>query len=244
MNRTSCNVLFVYSLLVIDLIVNIIDNLLSVPVNQSNSQAFDQQRRLISNVVFIIVMVQIVAIICIIFDLIVHFFNISDLIKDNAWGEESKISSAISRRAPMPQRLALKLVLDKYWWSLLVGLFYLILTIILQIVRLDPTWHLRVQTGKSEFNEIKSKLVKMNMDELDIPINKEIIIKTADSIGKEPETTSLSLSELNLLPIMLILIHKLVSTCYYVSFLVVYRASPNQMVNRIFSSPAIMTNRN
>lgn len=230
MNKTSCNVIFVYSLLLVDLLVNITDNLLS-PANQPKDASNNTvgQPKTISDIVFVIIMVQILAIVIVILDLIFHFFQISDRVMEYAF-MEAKNKSQNSRNPfqvrPMKQREAMKLVLDKYWWSLLVGMFYLVLTIMLQIVKFDPIWHAKptMANGNSRhFDELRMEIKDMVMEP-----NSLTLIKS------EPETTNLVLSEQNLLPIILLLIHKLVSTCYYVSFVVVYRATPNQMINRIF----------
>lgn len=190
MQKTSYNVLFVYSLLVADLVINVSDKLLYPP--QTTSE--------ISKSAFLVVLLQICAILIVVIDLVLHFFHISDRVRQFAWFQSSK--SPLNSQAPMPQRTALKLVLDKYWWSLVVGLLYLVLTIILQLIRLDRRWHMKVIEEPS-----------------------------ASTKGG----TSINVYK-NLIPIFVLLAHKLMSTCYYVSFVVIYRATPNQMINRIFSN--------
>lgn len=186
MQKTSYNVLFVYALLIVDLVINVSDKLLYPPQTTED----------ISKSAFSVVLLQICAILVVVIELVLHFFYISDQVRQFAWFQYTK--SSTSPRAPMPQRIALKLVLDKYWWSLVVGILYLVLTIILQLIRLDPRWHVRTLDPSTEGNS-------MNVYN-------------------------------NFIPIIVVLAHKLMSTCYYVSFVVIYRATPNQMINRIFSN--------
>ena len=300
MLNTSYNVIFVYSLLVLDLLINITDNLLPL-----NYQAVDK-----GTVAFTIVIIQIVAIVCVVVDLLLHFFETSDKVRQVAWlrerqqqedtNDHKKKATAADefQFIPMPSRVALKLVLDKYWWSLLVGSSYLVLTIILQIVRLDPSWHTQHNTAaggiynRANFDDhtlsvsslflgrssIEAELQPTNGNEPPSPLllnsslptenSNELHLSTSAPSNKPRDYVSLvwpstllptatkqqtSASEFattgnrrmavttarrirstsSFLPIFVLLLHKLMSTCYYVSFVVVYRASPSQMLNRI-----------
>lgn len=167
MQKASYNVLFVYTLLIVDLVINVSDKLL-----------YQQPQTL----VFSIVLLQICAIIIVVVDLVLHFFDTSDQVRQIVW-------FTFQKGSPMPQRTALKLVLDKYWWSLVVGLLYLVLTIILQLIRLDLRWRRKMLGSYMEF-----------------------------------------------IPVTVLLAHKLMSTCYYVSLVVICRATPNQMITRIFNN--------
>lgn len=258
MNNKSCNVIFVYTLLVIDLVVNIADNLL--PPTELD---FHHRKREISAIAFAIVIIQIVAIFCVVIDLVLYFFQVSDQVRQFAWIQLCRDSEDANGEpklgyvsGPMPQRTALKLVLDKYWWSLLVGLLYLILTIILQIIRLDPSWQFKVYSSKlvAADLELQDQNSGPGSDSLRMDSKNEILaselitssLSPANEIqsDKMPELIgrpSLPSMEHNLLPLTVLLVHKLMSTCYYVSFVVVYRATPKQIVTRIFQNKAHQT---
>lgn len=240
MQKTSYNLIFVYGLLVVDLLVNITDNLFSASRHHGDG----------TTIMFVIVLIQIISIICVVIDLVLHFFETSDQVRKFAWNQRCRAGSEIVRVGdvcPMPQRLALKLVLDKYWWSLLVGLLYLVLTIILQTVRLDPSWHnhrssvVAVKANLMDEALVDESIFGRNLLERE---NHGILSEMSNSITSKlpsPEAVpsasnpnlAASTTNINLLPIIVLLIHKLMSTCYYVSFVVVYRANPSQMVNRI-----------
>lgn len=254
MLKTSHNVVFVYSLLVIDLLVNITDNSLSTSVG-------DEDQQDINGIVFTVIIVQILAIICVIFDLVLHFFDASDQVRQFAWLQrcQSELPSRCHHQtacdlSPMPQRVAFKLILDKYWWSLLVGLSYLVLTIVLRIIRLDPSWHNNLSNHS---RPVSASLLPNGGDSQNWMTSDSPLDPTTDASYESPrQDSSLSSSgrpakSHSLLPTLILLVHKLVSTCYYVSFVVVYRASPSQMMNRILfvnskqhSSSARMGNNN
>lgn len=270
MYTISYNIIFVYCLLITDLLINITDHLLTtttVVASTKSVQLDSRHEREISGIAFIVVIIQIFAIFCIVINLVLHLFQISDQVRQFAWLQlcqntrSSANHSLIERKpqrlieTPMPQRIALKLVLEKYWWSLLVGLLYLVLTIILQIIRLDPIWHHdreNLNSGKllsllnSDMSIVGGDLpvsnnLRMASDELSLKLD---IVGSGDEFmigdGEEHNTgsyndnkTLYSLNK-NLLPVIILLIHKLMSTCYYVSFVVVYRATPTQKLHRIF----------
>lgn len=250
MQNTSYNVIFVYSLLAIDLLVNIADKL--VPSTHIDHAS---RHREISNTAFLIVLVQIIAIFCVVIDLVLHFFQASDLVRQFAWEHKTKIpdtkNASPAEPIPMPQRTALKLVLDKYWWSLLVGVLYLVVTIILQIVRLDPNWHYSaLNSNLLASNESwttrgfdgSSSSLRMDVNEQTVPVDSVLIAEEhllgastkSDAADEYSDVTTATGG--NLLPIIVLVIHKLMSTCYYVSFVVVYRATPSQILSRIFVS--------
>lgn len=251
MQKTSYNVIFVYSLLVVDLLVNIADKL----VPSTHTDPISRHRE-INKTAFLIVLVQIIAIFCVIADLVLHFFDASDQVRQFAWENHSKIKNdnKLFQVNPMPQRIALKLVLDKYWWSLLVGVSYLVVTIILQIVRLDPSWHYNALNSNLQMSSPIEEIPKENkmFDELKMDINEQTIpaegsvliseVRVPNGAGKAGyDNDDYSTSDVqaatdssNLLPIVVLIIHKLMSTCYYVSFVVVYRATPSQILSRIF----------
>ena len=311
MFKTSHNVLFVYSLLLIDLLVNISDNLIPAPSYLARNVTNNELELIISPWTFTIFIIQIIAIICVVIDLVVYFFNVSDQVKQIAClliESEAQIGATPSNEAlqksdhqasnepaqvqwatqtqsqpncrqaqqqiiPMPQRVALKLVLDKYWWSLLVGLIYLVLTIILQIVRLDPSWHhnqahLMQQASKAGQPLASENLIQLDTSpdlmfalfgkqDADKPAAAETRVGPGSLLADQREdrgnllAADSSLHEdlqliagnnhrgpnrdanMSLVPVLIVLIHKLMSTCYYVSFVVVYRATTSQMVNRI-----------
>lgn len=259
MYKASWTVIFVYSLLVIDLLINITDNLLpshssvsggyyftsepQLAENKANSirrsasglgveqkptfryvtatnisDGTSQSTNTIGSLTFATFIVQILAIVCVVASLLLHFFEVADQLRQSAWllliGRQQELpsnrrashgicfTSTKSNVAPMPLRIALKLVLERYWWSLLVGLMYLVLTIILQIAKLNQS------LTRGHFLITKTQITSHSNGQLDWR---------------------------RALPIAIVLIHKLTSTCYYVSFVVVYRATPGQMVNRILS---------
>lgn len=245
MYKISYNVTFVYCLLVVDLLINMTDHL--IPPTQPN---LIHGGRDIDSLVFSIVIIQVFAILSVVVDLVLHFFQASDQIIQLA-RLESCNSSGKPINSPMPQRIGLKLVLDKYWWSLFVGLMYLVLTIILQIIRLDPSWHNGGRTYSS------MRLVNLTTDYIDSKKsdslkmdNNEMIVSSAEADAFEDDKLSKSTgisssnegnmsdiqSTYNFLPVLILLVHKLMSTCYYVSFVVVYRVSSNSMVNRMFAA--------
>lgn len=252
MFKTSLNVIFVYSLLVVDLLVNITDNLLQ-PSNLNLKNNSD-----ISLSSFIIVLIQIIAIICVIIDLVLHFFQASDQVRQCAWFQKCRDAKGAQNRnyrgnndqCPMPQREALKLVLDKYWWSLVVGCLYLVLTIVLQIYRLDLNLHDRLTSSEADIRDEVTSTKAFITNEPASILDSHLLTKgdiyhslVSEKITNPIEAEGISSGGTGddkrgprqrcLLPIIVLLIHKLMSTCYYVSFVVVYRASPSQMVNRI-----------
>lgn len=250
MYKFSYNVIFVYGLLVVDLIINITDHLLTTTATNQTSivQSDFNQRGEINSIAFIVVIIQIFAIFCVVIDLVLHFFQVADQVRQFAWVQlcqDRRVASSEtinkSQRlieSPMPQRIALELVLKKYWWSLLVGLLYLVLSIILHIIRLDPIWHYRgsVNNGKLlSLLDAESSTNNLRMATNELIINSEMASKD-ESLAREATRGIEMFSSLNqnLLPVIVLLLHKLMSTCYYVSFVVVYRATPSQMVNRIF----------
>lgn len=266
----SYNVLLVYSLLFVDLLINITDNLLPKPSYVSINNQTSQLEFVVSSWAFTVFIIQIVSIVCVISSLFLHLFNVSDQVKQvaqlksaqavevDSWQPEYGAPSGI-RLIPITQRLALKLVLDKYWWSLLVGLSYLVLSAILQIIRLDPSWHNdirqlfeqasvqkninlneRLPTSRREsWTDTKNLAVLVADPEVsrhETQISRDGLNITTDDGFNLSTTWNVSDSvtlNMNLIPVLIILVHKLMSTCYYVSFVVVYRASTNQMVNRI-----------
>lgn len=273
MQKTSCNVIFVYILLVVDLGVNIIDNLLSSLPKSVFS--YNNHHEYINKLAFTLVVIQILAIIFVVVDLALYLLEIAEKVRQFAWLQQCNdgevIETKTNAKFPMPQRLALKLVLDKYWWSLMVGLLYLVLTIILQIVRLDPSWHpgtsLPPSLGRENSAKNDDRVGKnLRMDPSELIVtnyhsesalnnnnNYDSVKPTMisnDDLTVEPTMVPINKPmtranleqdfrlEDSLPPIMFLLIHKLLSTCYYVSFVVMYRATPNQMMNRIFCNKA------
>lgn len=262
MNQISYNVTLVYSLLVIDLLVNISDNVVA-PSHKPIRNIGSKPETPDNSLAFTIYIVQIVAIITVIVDLMWHFLNVSDQVRQFAYLAVNKNhnNKPFEARSPIPQRLALKLVLDKYWWSLLVGLSYLVLTIILQIVRLDPTWHHYepVYAGNlTQHGRMLSDQLQYYNEAYERDPASTATTLSNDLGTKIPETATITTIEppilrsfngralsndqtkasanitMNLVPTLILLVHKLVSTCYYISFVVVYRLQPNQMVHRIF----------
>lgn len=244
----------------LDLLINITDQLLIPPATVKSQHHLNKD---LDSVVFIIFLIQIFAIVCVLIDLILHFFQASDQVQQFAWHSQHNFSDGFNQhlndRAPLPQRVALKLVLDKYWWSLLVGLLYLVLTIILQIIRLDSSlnyqhldnanisravMNLTVESDKLATSKSSANLFRMDMSELFI--NSNGVFNLDHESPLRPRTTGTDVNEKfydgdetgstpnSVLQILVLLVHKLMSTCYYVSFVVVYRATPNQMMNRIF----------
>lgn len=248
MQKPSSNIIFIYSLLIVDLLVNITDNLLSPTLSSQDAP----QRESISTLSISIIIVQVVAVICVIINLVLHFFEASDQVRRLAWLQQcSGIKDGlVNLRNPMPQRVALKLVLDRYWWSLVVGLLYLVLTIILQIVRLDSSLYRsdgstagldsstmsdgrttkRVQDS-ANYQNSRSSSAKITFG------NEDNLFEAAELYHSSFVSGSYSLR--NLLPTLVLLIHKLISTCYYVSFVVVYRISPCHMGSRILNNKVI-----
>jgi len=225
MRKIPLNVVFVYCLLAIDLFVNLTDNLPSPTKQESHRE------QTISFSTSIIFVVQIAAIFCVMVDLVLHFFNASDQVRQfHECRDEKNAKLPFSSVAPMPQRVALKLVLDRYWWSLLVGSSYLVLTIILQIVRLDPIWN--HEGGASSLLATHSRLTSSTVHPVD-GNDAHRVEKLNDNkiLQENSSTTQEDLAvEGNLLPVFVLLVHKLTSTFYYVSVVVVYRATSNQIV--------------
>ena len=268
MYQTSKNVLFVYGLLLIDLLVNITDNLLPSRGKQNyyllvqalpNGARSFRRMSIISSFAFATILIQILAIICVVISLALRFFDVADRIRQAAWlvlrkrnssenqngqtnGLELIDSNEINRGSyqngslnvvPMPQRTALKLVLDRYWWSLVVGLTYLVLTIILQINKINSQrWPM------SGLIETSASVAHRPGESLLIGTQTPRAVHIVQDLNEEAQLAQVppglgALNDGNMTTILLVLIHKLMSTCYYVSFVVVYRASPVQMVNRI-----------
>lgn len=246
MQKTSYNVIFVYSLLVVDLLVNIADKLIPSTYIEHTSH-----KKQISGIAFSIVIIQIFSILCVVINLVLHFFDASDQVRQFAWHHHcaGKDDGTSRSATSMPQRAALKLVLDKYWWSLLVGVLYLVVTIVLQIVRLDPSWNYSALNAKlTAFNETSSNFssLRLGLNEQTVPVDPVLVAEEhfseTSSARYEPQPAEdysdvAQATSSNLLPIIVLLIHKLMSTCYYVSFVVVYRATPNQILARIFVNP-------
>lgn len=240
MQKISTNIIFIYSLLIVDLLVNITDNLLAPTVTPQDAD----KHGTISTLSFSIVIIQVVAIICVIINLVLHFFEASDQVRQLSWIQQCCSSDGSSSSCdPMPQRVALKLVLDRYWWSLVVGLLYLVLTIILQIVRLDsslfepstPATGTDTKLVESEANPDLLYYQNIKSSHTEIALEKrEKLFSTAEIYHSSFASGSYSLR--NLLPTLVLLIHKLISTCYYVSFVVVYRTSPCHMGSRILNN--------
>lgn len=244
MYKLTYNVLFVYALLILDLLLNISDNL------PFGKQPASNTRRTINSVAFSIILVQVVAILCVVFNLALHLFEAAEELRLSAWQETT--DSSFRRIAPMAPRTALKLVLDKYWWSLFVGLLYLVLTVILQIVRTDPIWHPASSPRPSIGLTTRLTVSVLSPSETsatsnDLFGNDHFRLEPGEGLGsleagllpaaRETDATEPGESKsINFLPTLLLLIHKLVSTCYYVSFVVVYRINPRQMMSRILST--------
>lgn len=245
MHKTSSNIIFIYSLLIVDLLVNITDNLLSPTIASQDAQ----QHESISKLSISIIIVQVVAVICVIINLVLHFFEASDQVRRLAWLQQCSGTNdgLVNLGNPMPRRVALKLVLDRYWWSLVVGLLYLVLTIILQIVRLDSSLYRSDSLiTSSDSSSISSGTTKKMQDLTDYQnwrSSAKITLGNEDKLFEAAELyhssfVSGSYSLRNLLPTVVLLIHKLISTCYYVSFVVVYRISPSHMGSRILNNKA------
>jgi len=260
MNQMSKNVAFVYSLLIIDLLVNIADNVVST---NHISRIFDRAESA-TRVAFMIYIIQVFAIIIVVLNLIWHFLNISDKVEQSSYlvVRSTHKSRVTFTNRPLPHRLALKLVLDKYWWSLLVGALYLVLTIILQIIRLDSAWHLQETavfrnlrqsqyvTGHRARLQYYNEAFERNptaKDHQENSLNVTMIgnelltnmLKTTTPLPPREKNRDDDQMFKNLVPIMIILVHKLVSTCYYISFVVIYRLQPSQMVNRVLASQSV-----
>lgn len=126
-------------------------------------------------------------------------------------------SQATKLRLPtgLPISASIKLVIDRYWWSLVVAISYLILSLCLQIVR--------IESGLS---------VTETMD------NKR---KVEYVTNQEKVEENFQQHEQIWMPILISMLHKLMSTCYYVSFVVIYRLTPDQIKERILAQePTIM----
>lgn len=212
MSTRLCNIVFVYTLLVIDLLINITQNLFS-PFRANSFHIRD-----IDSFAFAIVVIQIIAILCVIIDLILYLYHAADKLCQYYWAQLQKATSVSAMSCFLPQRMALKLVLDKYWWSLLVGAIYLVLTIILQIIRLNPEWQYSVTSN--DFNSSLPPVDKENGSEL---------LSALEEL-KNRSSPDYDIFKQNLIPVAVLLAHKLTSTCYYVSFFVVYKTSPDQVM--------------
>lgn len=276
--ESSYNQVMVYSLLLIDLVINISDDLL-LPSSRDWMMAVSESKNQINvnNYQFVIIIIRIIAIICVIGCLILHFLEVSDKVRQIAWLEyleendelERNImesSKGKSRITPLPRRIALKLVVDKYWWSLLVGLSYLVLTIILQIVQLQQYNFRRpllepnvigeklssrtIIEKENDYNQIYDQdgeiSGKLRMQLSELVVNQSSYstkLLQSTRIGAEgPDNRRFkfrgyleSVRQHSIPQTLLLLVHKLTSTFYYISFVVVYRATPNQIMNRIFS---------
>jgi hypothetical protein len=135
--------------------------------------------------------------------------------------------------SPMPQRTALKLVLDRYWWSLVVGLTYLVLTIILQTNKIDSQrWTVPIAgiepTAVDDERPPPDAFGATTLGPTTTTNETAALLAPAATSQRQADVGSL-------VPVLIVLIHKLMSTCYYVSFVVVYRASPLQMANRVLA---------
>lgn len=269
MSQFSYNTTFVYSLLVLDLLINITDNVV----------APNKQDGKIAQTTLIILVIQILANLAVVIHLVVHLFNVSDQVRQHIWIATMTKGKHPNKNNPnynvqIPQRVALKLVLGKYWWSLQIGIMYLVLTIILQIVRLDPVWHFYEQQSSSirtnrplevspvfynslqSYNEAYERDPTSTTTSLpdDLSVSStssfeskldELLASTTVSSTKRPlfefgnnmpplkGSESVIKMGRSLIPLLVLLTHKLVSTCYYISFVVIYRLQPSQMIHRI-----------
>lgn len=239
--------------MLIDLLVNIFDHLL-LKYERCLTGAF---------------LIQDLAIACALISLMVHFLNISDQVRIssrahfldvylNSKEDGAKLldlNKLNQHLALIPQRIALKLVLDKYWWSMFVGFLYSVLTLISQISKLDSLeyehgYQHRQTTVMEPFRDgsvLKENLTTINnnseliklADSFKLAPNtlafKEFSTETKLDTNKDPGDLVISTST-STYSILLLLLHRIVSTCYYVSFLVMYRISPNHIVNRLFKN--------
>lgn len=310
--RNQLNVLLIYSLLIIDLFVNISDKLIPAHywLEDEDEDQIDQTKRgqedkktqvrmvQISGLAFIVVISQITSIVCVIINLIFHFLKASDELSLNAVIEEvvninenksSKLEEEEEKEAKklklaetqikhayreengqsLPMSTALKLIIDHYWWSLIVGLFYLVLTIIMQIVRLDTVWldrsfsngkqttlaalHGPVASYEEKNENVFTSVSTTNtfsssrddsLTRLDTMIDNVHKINQYEINNHDKTYHHLPLMSkqhhnhnISWLPIIVSVFHKLLSTCYYVSLVVIYRVTPKQMKDRILARP-------
>lgn len=225
----------------IDLFVNITDELIP-----PWSPEFKQSGRQINSVAFILVLIQVTSIMCAVLSLISQLFDASDLLIKHATLKVCKDDDnhpetpKLILRSKIPYRSAMKLVLDKYWWSLVVGSSYMVITIILQIVRLDPSWHdsslLSDGLGSPpKFRGSKGTDPWMNVQ--DTPHSAVFDIYRDTRLAEAGEFRD---HNSGWIPIFISMFHKLMSTCYYVTFVVINRTLPRQMMSRILSQEPVL----
>lgn len=229
MFKLSCNVVLVYTLLVVDLLINVFNNLISPTAQLDLPFRLGSSTR---DLAFIIVLVQISANVFVAADLALYFLSISDKVKQHAWSQQERTESH-GQEAPMPQRRALKLVLDRYWWSLVVSLTYLVTSIELHLIRFNASLH--TQAKVSESRENTHSPLRMELQVHTVESGSMASSDRENSIWSSTESEN-SFEDSNLLPMLLLLFHKLLSTCYYISLVVICRAQTSQIVGRIVAS--------
>lgn len=236
MVKLSYNVIFVYTLLAVDLLINVANSFLYPAQISSLPHKFGG---VTEDFAFTIVLVQIFANLCIVFDLILYFFSISDEVKQYASAQAKLLKHNTEHQEsilPLPQRQALKLVLDRYWWSLVVSLTYLVLSIEIHLIRLDSSW--RTKAKVSDVSENTHESLRMNFQVNTIENESMASSDLKQSIWSDSDG---AVNDSNLFPIVVVLVHRLLSTCYYISLVVIYRAQTSQLVNRIFTNSRKLT---
>lgn len=252
MSQLTSKALFIYVLLSIDLFVNITDELIAPRKLVTHTSPIED----VNNMAFVLVLIQIASILCAVSSLISHFLEAADQVIQRAvlipcnGSHTDAIQQSPLRGVQLPRRSALKLVVDKYWWSLLVGSSYVVLTIILQIIRLDPDWHHRPKlmshVSFPESSHANLSVADFLLDSREI-LQRENYNGHRDHIisgrygSGENDNVSGDQSETTWMSIMVSMFHKLISTCYYVTFVVINRTSPKQMTTRILAQEPTLT---
>lgn len=238
MSRILAGDAIVYILLLLDLIINISGQFNVTGGSQGN----------ISTLAFTIVVLQLAGLLCLTLIVVARFFKAADEIIQNARYRESlsKGRHVTVTYTIVPLRAALRLVLDKFWWSLAAGTVYIVVTLILQIVRLDPTW--QSTTASTELRQPIDRLDNWRDDSEAASLRSYVTPEYQDSAAtRQPiDITSTSgahqtwnatdhQDKPSWLPVVVLFAHKLMSTCYYVSVIVVNRMSSRHIISQVLN---------
>lgn len=135
-------------------------------------------------------------------------------------------AAALRLPSGLPISASIKLVIDRYWWALVVAISYLVLSMCLQIVKFETDITLSENVGKLFENENDYVTVlEKNITILKSMDHERRFLDSSPDLRHQDEQIWL--------PVFISMSHKLMSTCYYVSFVVIYRLTPAQIKDRI-----------
>lgn len=239
--------LFIYILLTVDLFVNVSDK----PLYSVLAETQDESSKGIYRLVAITLeLVQLLTIMCVVLIILLHLFEATDkVIQHGALQIYKDDTNCQSGSDPildyeLSQKLALKLVLKRYWWSLSIGIAYLVVTIIIRFVKfdtLDDSARSQIVSSRNDedvhIESLRSNLKSWNSYE-EFKSSREDVTLTSPEFIDQKGSNQTNISWISLI---ISIFHKLLSTIYYITTIIIIRTTPENMMKGILLSEPVLS---